>query len=111
MAQIQIGRADAIRLYQYCCAYGVQWFVVKNEHGAYVTATRIPEPVRYFAGCNPGIHSDWKTTADLLFGQDDYCEVLPLDWLRKLFNDDTINRVQINVDNERLSADFLRSSL
>jgi len=112
MAQIQIGRADAIRLYQYCCAYGAHWLVAKDRHGAYVTATAVTgytAPIRYFLGCNPYIHGDWQAKADELFGEVDYREVLPRDWLRKVFNDETISRLQINIDGERLSCDFLRS--
>lgn len=114
MAYIQIGRADAIRLYQYCCTYSAHWIVAKDRHGAYVTGThvhgRVP-PVRYFAGCNPNIQQDAYANACRLFGEGDYREVLPRDWLRKVFNDETINRIQINVTADRLTAEFLRSPL
>jgi len=114
MAHIQIGRTDALRLYQYCVTYNVEWYVAKDKHGAYVTAvyaTDYAPVMRFFNGCNPYVNSDAHAAATRLFGEGDYREVLPRDWLRMVAADDTISRLQVNVDNERLTCEFLRSPL
>lgn len=80
MALLQLGRTDVLRIHK----LQVPWFI----DGGVLRASwiRVPFP-----------------------GTEDLYDPLPRDWLRKVADDPTITRVQINASHDALTADFLRS--
>src|SRR5258708_29253456 len=85
---ITLSRAQAQTLCDFCAAHNQENYFIAKDQGAYLGAAIGDKPgqncIFYFPDCNPEIDVDhWWDNARILFGGDDFGELLPVAELRK----------------------------
>jgi len=100
MPEIAIGRSDALRLLAYVVENDLPWYVNKGTDYAFVGADG---PYKfYFRGCCPERDNFADHVTPKVFGNDNFCEALPREWLEQFVVDPTIVYMVVEVEQGRL---------
>jgi hypothetical protein len=111
MPQITLSRKEVLELLSFTEKHNLNDFFMAKDHGAYVGASAGDKGncIFYFAGCDPRKDKDFWENSSEKFGGDDFGEMLPVDWLRRVQRDPTIDKMVIKVTKKSIAAEFFKA--